>query len=191
MKRMTTIAVLAGLLLALPLTAHAQSMDEAWRAWGAAVQMGTPFGDEGIWGEVCWRCDDQSPDVIKHALSVMRRHGLEAAAPGNISTDPEERTEGEGCYYYYDAEAGEWRERCSDYRTYRCYTHYQIDYMREVQDGARQAGFFYGGAAIFAGSIGAQRPYGIVFAAISFGFNWHAYNVGKQIERMEAAKCNP
>ena len=179
---MKTPILVAALLLAVPLTASAQYDPVMVQAYYAALQI---------------QHDDQEgadPLVrLRDAMWTAHNYGIyppNFPRPWEIRTDyeMEERTEGTGCFYYYDDEAGEWRERCSEYRTYRCNTVSQIEDLQSAQNGANWFAAFYGSAAWYAGAVG-HRPAQTVFGGLAAFFTWTSLYAEHRLAQMELNRC--
>lgn len=140
--------------------------------------------------------DDESDDPIvrlRDAMQIMHDHGIyppNYPPPSEINTDyaAVARTEGTGCFLYYDDEAGEWRERCSDYHTMRCNTQKQIDDLTSAMNGANFFTNFYGSAAFYAGMVG-HIPARNIFTGLGLFFAWTSQYAESRLRDMEINRC--
>ena len=132
---MKIATLLAALLLAVPLTAAAQTMlslEDGMKVWKATDRMGNdvlnhPNPSERVRGQMqlFWEAGIYPPSF---------------PAPWDlrVNFDPEERSYCDGCIWRYNEETGTWEEYGGDWHTYRCNTKRAID---DVISNANAAGW--------------------------------------------------
>ena len=183
---MKIATLLAALLLAVPLTAAAQTMlslEDATKVYNA-----TNRGDREV-----WMGNPNEAEKVRHWLWILHDHGI---YPGNfprpwaigIDNDMRETSYCVGCFWAYNEDTGQWEERGGEWHTMRCATPKQIEDERSLAHGAYWMSWVWGGAAATAGFF--LRP------DLAYWFGLHAmamsasnHILSDRVARMEANQC--
>lgn len=184
MTKLIAIAVLGGVLLAVPANAQQMDYDTAARAYYAMEQVNREV----------WLTNPNQAEASRHAMMIVRDWGFYPGfEPADYFPDPnpelrEHEVGGDCIWLLID---GEWVPRCQTIYTMRCSMPREIDMERSMKNSTAWVSLVFGAASGYAGYMGFIPPAAVLFtgSVVFQGFSqYHA----QRLERMEASRCvNP